>query len=324
MADSVKPAETRPGVAAKVPPPSQPAKSQPKPVPPGKLPPEMRGSFMRAAEPLFMILMIISLLLHLVLVLIFSHMDIEPEAVKVEKAPEVEIATPDIFPEDVTVAEPAQGAGEEGKKKGGGGGGKKGKGPGVESMGLLGILTRSGTGGRADTMGMGLDMSASVGPGGGVRVGRAGEGGGGPRGGGGGGGGGALGIDGLGGYGQGGTVDTGAKKVFKVKSPIQENPEVKGKLDPATIRATFGKYLKQIEGCYQQALNTDENLQGKIVVQFTIGEDGSVISVNIASSSIANEELKSCIQRRVQRMNFPKPEQGTVQVTYPFIFTAVK
>ena len=59
-------------------------------------------------------------------------------------------------------------------------------------------------------------------------------------------------------------------------------------------------------------------------MRFTIGTDGRVTKANIVSSSLADEQVKQCILRRIKRWKFPKPDEGTVTVSYPFIFTAVK
>ncbi len=77
-----------------------------------------------------------------------------------------------------------------------------------------------------------------------------------------------------------------------------------------------------MKSCYERELKKDPTLKGKIVVQFTIGPMGRVTNSKIGSSSMRNAAVGSCILGRIRSWRFPKPEGGSVTVSYPFVFTA--
>ena len=73
--------------------------------------------------------------------------------------------------------------------------------------------------------------------------------------------------------------------------------------------------------CYQKELNRSPGIGGKIVVKFKIGADGAVLTASpTGGSSLANEAVKDCVARNVNRLRFP-PKGAIANVTYPFLFS---
>ncbi len=98
------------------------------------------------------------------------------------------------------------------------------------------------------------------------------------------------------------------------------NAEVDGKMDQAKINAIIKSKQKALQDCYERELRRNPNLSGKIVVRFTIGEDGKVSDVRIESDNMGNPEVSDCILSRIRRWIFPKPDEGSVTVSVPFVF----
>jgi TonB family protein len=98
------------------------------------------------------------------------------------------------------------------------------------------------------------------------------------------------------------------------------NAEVDGKMDQAKINAIIKSKQKALQDCYERELRKNPNLQGKIVVRFTIGEDGKVSDVRIESDTMGNPDVADCILSRIRRWIFPKPDEGSVTVSVPFVF----
>lgn len=98
------------------------------------------------------------------------------------------------------------------------------------------------------------------------------------------------------------------------------NAEVDGKMDQAKINAIIKSKQKALQDCYERELRKNPNLSGKIVVRFTIGEDGKVSDVRIESDNMGNPEVSDCILSRIRRWLFPKPDEGSVTVSVPFVF----
>lgn len=73
--------------------------------------------------------------------------------------------------------------------------------------------------------------------------------------------------------------------------------------------------------CYQKELNRSPGIGGKIVVKFKIGADGGVVTASPAGgTTLANEAVKDCVARNVNRLKFP-PKGAVANVTYPFLFS---
>ncbi|MCX7945296.1 MAG: TonB family protein [Deltaproteobacteria bacterium] len=97
-------------------------------------------------------------------------------------------------------------------------------------------------------------------------------------------------------------------------------PEIDGKMDQAKINAIIKSKQKALQDCYERELRKNPNLSGKIVVRFTIGEDGKVTDVRIESDSMGSAEVADCLISRIRRWIFPKPDEGSVTVSVPFVF----
>jgi TonB family protein len=95
-----------------------------------------------------------------------------------------------------------------------------------------------------------------------------------------------------------------------------------GSLSADSIRAVVEKNIRGVKACYEKALTQQPDLQGKVVVRFTIGPEGKITDFSIEESTMGSKEVEGCILSRMRRWEFPKPDQGPVTVSYPFIFTA--
>ncbi len=117
---------------------------------------------------------------------------------------------------------------------------------------------------------------------------------------------------------------TGRRKERRVRANIKVSGPSKtfgtGRMSPDQIAAAVRRRIKAVKSCYERELKKDPTLKGKIVIQFTIGEVGRVISSRIASSTMKSSAVGNCILARLRRWRFPKPEGGSVTVSYPFVF----
>jgi hypothetical protein len=109
-----------------------------------------------------------------------------------------------------------------------------------------------------------------------------------------------------------------------VKAPrmrMGDGSTVSGRL-PAEIvqrlvRQNFGRFRQ----CYERGLATNPNLTGRVAVRFLISRDGTVSNAASAGSSLPDAEVTSCVVGKFYGLSFPKPENGTVSVTYPIMFS---
>ena len=89
------------------------------------------------------------------------------------------------------------------------------------------------------------------------------------------------------------------------------------------IQATVRAELRAIRTCYERELTRSPELGGKIEVQFTIGVDGKVAAAeDVSEETFPNQTVTDCVLARIQKLRFPKPSGGVVNVKYPFVFKA--
>jgi TonB family protein len=178
--------------------------------------------------------------------------------------------------------------------------------------------------------GLGTGVNAALGGlTGGAGVGDAqGVGGLGSRGSGAGGGGMGLGLGGLGtkggGRGRGGygSIDLGGKGKDSTRV-IPGKTTVVGGLDKDVIMKVIKRHQNEIKFCYEQELQKNPALGGKVAVAWTIDPAGGVSEANVSESSIGNANVEGCIVQRIRRWKFPEPAGGgVVNVTFPWIFKA--
>lgn len=75
-----------------------------------------------------------------------------------------------------------------------------------------------------------------------------------------------------------------------------------------------------IKYCFESALQRAPKLNGAVHVQWRIDRQGRVASSRVAKSTLGDAGVEGCIVRQVKRWQFPTPDGGEVDVTYPFIF----
>lgn len=137
-----------------------------------------------------------------------------------------------------------------------------------------------------------------------------------------------IGIGGIGTKGRGGgtgSYGTGIGGMNEKKQVdigiASSDPTVVGSLDKELIRQVIRRNRNQVKYCYELQLQRNPKLAGKVSIKFVITADGTVASSQVASSTVNNAELETCVAGRVRAWEFPKPKGGgVVVVTYPFVF----
>jgi hypothetical protein len=112
--------------------------------------------------------------------------------------------------------------------------------------------------------------------------------------------------------------------VLHVPSARKDQVHIVGGLSSEHIRRTVRRNLNQVRFCYEQALQTKPDLQGRVAVRFIIGPTGAVQVSVVESSDLGDRKAEACITSAVGRWNFAAPEgSGIVSVTYPFVLEQV-
>ncbi|MDY6944936.1 MAG: AgmX/PglI C-terminal domain-containing protein [Pseudomonadota bacterium] len=86
------------------------------------------------------------------------------------------------------------------------------------------------------------------------------------------------------------------------------------------IALVFDRNKGAIYALYTRALRDKPDLQGKVVLELTIGADGSIQRCEIVSSELNDPELERKLIARVKSFRFEAKDVGTITVTKPIDF----
>lgn len=97
----------------------------------------------------------------------------------------------------------------------------------------------------------------------------------------------------------------------------QWKANVEGAYDRDLIRRIVRAHIGDVRECYNEGLEKDPELAGRVMVDFVIGSEGKV------TRSVARSEMEgdvpACIAKAVERWLFPRPvDSEAVAVSYPF------
>jgi TonB family protein len=107
----------------------------------------------------------------------------------------------------------------------------------------------------------------------------------------------------------------------KTPDPMLGVASVRGMLDKEIIRRIVRRHINEVRYCYEQALARQPQLDGRLVVQFTIAGTGNVLASVVQSSTLKAPAVEMCVVNAVKRWEFPAPEgRGLAIVSYPFNF----
>jgi hypothetical protein len=96
---------------------------------------------------------------------------------------------------------------------------------------------------------------------------------------------------------------------------------VNGGLDMETVRRIIRRSRNRFKYCYEQELQRNPDLAGKVKVKFVISGQGKVLVAQVIENTMNNGKVASCIRRQTERLAFPAARGGgTTTVRYPFMF----
>lgn len=96
---------------------------------------------------------------------------------------------------------------------------------------------------------------------------------------------------------------------------------VTGGLTKQEVGAVIYAHMSEVRYCYENSLVSNPNLEGKVMVHFTIGTTGRTHDISPTSSSVSDKKVEDCVMKRLALWNFPIPRGNSeVDVSYPFIF----
>lgn len=102
--------------------------------------------------------------------------------------------------------------------------------------------------------------------------------------------------------------------------PLGAEASVAKGLDKDQIAAVINRNLGQVRFCYEQGLQGDPHLNGRVAIAFVIGASGLVKTADIENTTLNAKAVEDCLVLRLKSWKFPLPEGGVdVKVSYPFV-----
>src|SRR5690606_39948346 len=93
---------------------------------------------------------------------------------------------------------------------------------------------------------------------------------------------------------------------------------VSGRLPPEVIQKVVREQSHLLRACYVAGLEREPALTGRVVTRFVINREGAVSAAGVDdTSTLEDQEVRSCVTRVFLGLVFPKPEGGVVSVVYP-------
>jgi len=87
--------------------------------------------------------------------------------------------------------------------------------------------------------------------------------------------------------------------------------------DKVIIRRYVRRNIQKLQYCYEKQLLASPKIAGTLTATFTIGADGKVTR---SRAKGVHPDVETCVATMIQRIEFPKPANGEVEVSYPFTF----
>ncbi|MFO0747595.1 MAG: AgmX/PglI C-terminal domain-containing protein [Myxococcota bacterium] len=115
-----------------------------------------------------------------------------------------------------------------------------------------------------------------------------------------------------------GIGDKGKKRVGKMELGGQSSS---GFCKKGNIESVVRRRAGAIRACYEQRLQVNKDLKGKLTVRWTINTEGGVDSAAAGADTIGDSATTNCVLRYIRIMRFEKPEGGICVVQWPFVFS---
>ncbi|MEM8607204.1 MAG: AgmX/PglI C-terminal domain-containing protein [Myxococcota bacterium] len=94
-----------------------------------------------------------------------------------------------------------------------------------------------------------------------------------------------------------------------------------GNLDAFVVRSKIKRDLPKINRCYESALRSEPQLEGKVSVRFAVVRAGTVHGVQVVENTTGSKSVERCVARVVGTLRFPSRRRGSsMRFTFPFVF----
>ena len=129
-------------------------------------------------------------------------------------------------------------------------------------------------------------------------------------------GGGGIGAMGAGGVGKG-PVRAGVRA--RSLGPVSSQ----GQIDKEAVAKAINSHLAEVQRCYERALLKNPGLAGKVVLEWSISTQGTVVTLQDQELHAEGQLGRGVHPPLAQHLAVPARKGTSVIISYPFIFNAV-
>jgi hypothetical protein len=97
-------------------------------------------------------------------------------------------------------------------------------------------------------------------------------------------------------------------------------PRVTGALAPEAVQRFVEGNAPALRACYEDGVQKDPKLEGRIELLIKIGKKGGVMGVGNAGSNMPDYTVVRCVRSVFTGLTFPAPEHGAATVVVPMFF----
>ena len=113
----------------------------------------------------------------------------------------------------------------------------------------------------------------------------------------------------------------GATNVGLLSATPPPDAKPSGSLDKEIIRGVIADHMGDVKACYEDQLVHQPQLEGRVIVRFTIQSTGDVERSVVVDTTRSLTAVGDCLAKVIPTWRFPAPEGGgIVVVAYPFKF----
>jgi hypothetical protein len=98
-------------------------------------------------------------------------------------------------------------------------------------------------------------------------------------------------------------------------------PDVSGVLPAELVQRVVRQNFGRFRNCYEQGLRRNPSLSGRVTARFVIDRAGAVTLAQNGGSDLPDSAVVSCVLSAFYGLSFPAPDNGTVRVSYPILFS---
>lgn len=100
--------------------------------------------------------------------------------------------------------------------------------------------------------------------------------------------------------------------------PVDEPPPI----SPAAVSQAIREGIDPVRACYERAVRKQPGLSGRLILELTVGSDGTVTGARCSSITAPSVSLALCVLEQIRGLTFRRRPGAPFRVSYPLIFRA--